>query len=287
MTDHKRTPDWEDLRSFIALARAGRLSLAAKALGVNHATIARRLTALETCLGVDLFERRPQGYVLTQDGQAALNMVLPMEEAALDIGDLRQPDHKMRGLVRISTVLTLGAKIITHLSQVFNQNPDLEFQIMAEARNISLALREADIALRLGRPQSSDLIGRLIGHIQYGFYAALDYDQEIRLIGYDADSDFVPEAQWLNQNFAHTRFVLRSNTQVLQALAAQDGYGIALLPRYLGDANPGLKPMDLGKCPPPRELWLLARAPSLRQNHIRQVADALCQMGKELTLEYS
>jgi DNA-binding transcriptional LysR family regulator len=283
MPDNKRTPNWDDLRSFITLARCGRLSAAARILGVNHATVSRRLGALEGTLGVKLFEHRQEGYVLTREGEAVLSSALPMEAAALDVGDCRQDGNMVRGLVRISTVIALGQVVIEQLAPLLGRYPELDFELLGEARNVSLALREADIALRLGRPKSSDLIGRHVGDVRYGFYASCDFEGGTDMIGYDAESDFVPEAAWMEKTFPKHRFVLRSNTQLLQVAAARAGYGTVLLPCYIGDRDPGLKPIDLGTCAyPPRELWLLARAECLRQDRVRVVADALSEACRKL-----
>ena len=273
MDDKKRTLDWEDLRVFVAVARQGGYAAAARALGVNHATVARRLAALAAQLGAELFERRRDGYRLTAEGARVLGHAEAMEAGALAIAD-GPAQAAVRGRVRVSTLASLAQLVLLPaLPEVLAAWPELDVDLLAEARNVSLALREADIALRLGRPGDSDLIGRKVGEARFGFFAAPGYDAAARLIAYDEDSQAVPEAVWMAQRFPETRRVFRSNSHLIQAEAARQGVGIAHLPLYVARAF-GLAPVDFAAPHPPREVWMLTRAAALRTARVRVCCDA-------------
>src|SRR5258708_25658186 len=140
MPDRFRTGrlDWEDVRFFAALARHGSLSAAARALTVNHATVARRLAALEQALGTKLFKRRPTGYELTAAGRTALDAADTMEGAATALARL-EPEAALTGLVRITATPSLAeVYLIPRLARLQHTHPALDLEIMAERRPVSL-----------------------------------------------------------------------------------------------------------------------------------------------------
>ena len=282
--DRKRTLDldWEDVRYFIALARHGSLAATARALRVNHATVARRVTNLETLLGHSLFDRRATGYVLTVQGKAALDGATAMDEGALLVLRRRDTSTEINGLVRLTAPRVLAdAFIIDRLGGLKERYPALDLELIGEARVMSLAKRETDIALRLGSPKDSELVGRKVGSVAFGFYASPRSHDEIKagqtasIIGYDDDSGFIFEASWLARQFHNHRFQFRTNSQTAQAAAARAGYGVALLPRYLASRDPKLVQVSLGEPVPMREVWLLVRRDLTKVPRIRAVADYL------------
>jgi DNA-binding transcriptional LysR family regulator len=287
MPERKRTAglDWEDIRYFVALARHVSLSGTARALRVNHATVARRVASLETKLGRSLFDRRADGYALTAEGKAVLDEAQAMDEAALSVLRRLDAGTELNGLVRLTAARVLAEGfIIERLGELHKRYPALDLELISDARVISLARRQADIALRLGSPKDSDLVGRRVAKITFGFYASPAYRAQLakgqapELIGYDEDSDFVFEAAWLAREFQRMRFVFRTNSQISQAAAARAGYGVALLPRYLAVNDPGLVKVSLGQRVPERDVWLLVRRDLAKVPRIRAVADYLAAM---------
>lgn len=281
MTDRIRTEalDWEDLRHFLALARHGTLSATARTLGVNHATVSRRVTALEAALGRVLFDRRADGYALTAAGQAIAEQAAPMEAAAL--AALRSLDRGpgLSGLVRLTTTRALAdCAVAPRLGGLARAHPAIDLELVTGSRAFSLARREADLALRLGRPRDSALRGRKLATIAHAFYAAplwCDDGMRAPLIGFDPDSHAVPEAAWLDRFAVGRRFALRSDSWTAQAAAASAGLGLALLPSYVAALFPQLQRVDLGALPPPAELWLLVRPDLAAVPRVRAVADFL------------
>ena len=289
MADKFRTPalDWEDLRTFLALTRHQTLSATARALGVNHATVSRRVTALEAALGNPLFIRRPNGYTLTAEGRAVLGDASTMEEAALSVLRRTDTQDSLMGLVRLTTTRVLADGFLAqHLGPLHQRHPGLDIEMIVDSRHLSLARREADIALRVGPPKDSELVGRRVATLSFGFFgtehraAQAATGQLPPLIGFDEDSNFIAQAQWLAQCFPNCRFAFRSNSWIAQAHAARAGFGIALLPHYLITPECGLTSISLGMDPPPQELWLLVRPDLAKVPRVRVVADFLAELFK-------
>src|SRR5947207_5485184 len=150
MADRFRTAgiDWEDVRFFVALARHGSLSATARATRVNHATVARRISALESTLRIKLFERSPTGYELTAAGRSALQAADAMESAAVGLSQL-EPAGSLTGLVRITSTPSLAERfLIPRLVGLHERHPQLDLEITAERRTLSLQRYQSDIALR-------------------------------------------------------------------------------------------------------------------------------------------
>ncbi|MBB3589675.1 molybdate transport repressor ModE-like protein [Rhizobium sp. BK529] len=285
MADKKRTePDWQDIRVFLALGRHGSLSAAARTLRVNHATIARRLHSLEETLGEKLVERRPDGYVLTPAGTRALTAASDMEASVQTLGR-GWKDDTPKGLVRInaSPALSQGF-LITRLAKITMQFPGLDIDLATDLRTISLERHEADIAIRLGKPQDGDLIAKQLATIGYGYYGTQEICRQIEdgaepvFIGFDEVNAYVPEAVWLARHFSHARLSFRANNQLSQAMAAKAGAGLALLPHYLGRTETDLCFCPLEPVPPPREVWLLTRRQHRKDLPIRTVAEYITKI---------
>ena len=276
--------DWEDLRFALALARHGSLSAAARALRVNHATVSRRIDRLQGAIGQLLFDRRKEGYRLTDTGQMVLDQLTRMDEAVLSLLSLPLQIEE-GGLVRLTAARVLAdGFLIDRLGELRQRLPSTDIEILGESRLMSLARREADIAIRLGQPRDSDLTGRRIGEIGYGFYAAPAYLAELaagaplQFVGFDPDSDFVMEAAWMKREFPGQRVAFRSNSQTSQAAAARAGFGIALLPHYLAAGDADLEPAPIEAETPRRNVWLLMRRDLADKPRIRAVAEEISEL---------
>jgi DNA-binding transcriptional LysR family regulator len=287
MPDRKRTPDldWQDVRYFVALARYGTLAATARALRVNHATVARRIENLEALLDCALFERRPEGYTLTVEGKAALAEAAVMDEAALSLRDRLKAGTEIRGLVRLTAPRSLlDYFLVQRLSALHERHPGIDLELIGDARVLSLARRDADMALRMGSPKDSDLIARRLGTVGYGLYASPAYARKIAkgeplaVIGYDPESDFITDAVWMVRRFPDQRFAFRSNSQVSQAAAARAGFGVALAPDFIAASDRGLKRVFPEEPVPEPDLWLLMRRDVAKIPRIRAVADYLIEL---------
>jgi len=290
MADRNRTAlppaglDWEDARFFAALARHASLSATARALGVNHATVARRIAALERTLGERLFERRADGYALTPAGAAALDAADAMEKAArrLARGGSARP---LQGLVRVSVIPSLAdAFLVPRLGALAARHPGIDLEILSDRRLASLARRETDIALRLGHPRDGDVVARRLVSVGFGFYGAPDWPARLAageapaFAGFDEANAHLPEAAWLARHFPAARLRLRANTQLTQALAAQAGAVVALLPHFVARQLGALVPLALAPLPPARDLCLVTNRLSTDDRAVAAVRDALADL---------
>ena len=287
MPDRNRTAlDWDDVRYAIALARHGSLSATARALGVNHATVSRRLDGLERALGRPIFDRRPDGYRPNAAGAAVLAEAEAMEAGAPALLRRLDPVEDGRaGPVRLTTARSLALGfLIDRLDGLRRRHPGIELELVLETRITSLARREAEIALRLGRPADSALVGRRVASIAYRAYAAPAVAAEATAGGAPplvGDAEGETEATWLARHHPGRPVAFRCDSQMAQAAAARAGWGVALLPRFLGDPDPGLAPVALPALPPPREVWLLIRPDLAEVPRVRAVADALAGLFRE------
>lgn len=256
--------DWEDLRHFVVLAREGTLSAAARMLGVDHATVARRVAALEADTGLKLIDRRARSYQLTDDGKRIAATAIPMEEAAFAVGRAVQAARPgLRGEVSISSPPSVTNVLIApQLFRLRHRHPGIRIKLIGEKRAASLNRREADVALRVTRPQEPGLIARKISSFGFSLYGAPSYLKEtpphaFAFVAYDDSMNEAPQQKWLMTVAAGREIMLRTNDLENQVAAARTGVGIAVLPHFVGDPDPRLKRYDVTPVPPSRDVWLL------------------------------
>ena len=275
--------DWGNLRFFLELARTGSLSRAAARLGVDRNTVARRVAALEEELGLPLFERGPQGWSRTQAGEELSALASRVEEDVLALArhaDAR--DRAVAGTVRLTTASHLAAHLVAPaVPELRRRHPGLVLEVAADQRTFDLTRREADLALRMGRPRDPGLVTRKLSDVAYGFYASPAYLSG-REAGVDfARDDFVgpddgvagtPHERWIARVGPERRVVFRCNSTASLAAAARAGLGVALLPRFAGDGDPGLVRLD-GPEPAHHELWLLVHGDLRRVPRVRAVIE--------------
>ncbi|QPF92466.1 LysR family transcriptional regulator [Bradyrhizobium commune] len=271
--------DWTDLQHFLALAREGSLSAAARSLGVDHVTVARRVAALETVMSLKLVDRRPRSYELTEDGKRIAKIGAPMVETAFAVERAAQASKsEIGGEITISAPPSLANLLIApKLIGLRQKHPGITIKLIGEKRTASINRREADLALRLSRPMEPGLIARKIGYFEFALYGSPDYlkttpPHAFAFVAYDSSMDDVPQQRWLRR-FAGTReIVLRTNDLENQAAAARTGIGLAALPRFLGEADPRLERHDIGGRPVGREVWLVLHRDLRRTPAVRAVA---------------
>jgi DNA-binding transcriptional LysR family regulator len=274
--------DWEDLRHFVVLAREGTLSAAARLLGVDHATVARRVAALEADTGLKLVDRRARIYQLTDDGRRIAATAIPMEEAAFAVGRAVQAAKPgLRGEVSISSPPSLAnALIAPQLFRLRHRHPGIQIKLIGEKRTASLNRREADLALRLSRPSEPGLIARKIGRFGFSLYGAAAYLKQtprhaLAFIAYDDSMDDAPQQKWLKAIAAGNEIVLRTSDLENQAAAARTGVGLAVLPHFLGDPDPLLTRYEITPAPPSREVWLVVHRDLRQAPLVRAVMEFL------------
>ena len=246
--------DWNEPRLVLAVHRAGGLTAAAEALGIDHSTAFRRLNALEKKLGVRLFERLPGGsYQATPAGERMAAAAERMEDETLSLDrDLAGRDHRLSGRLRVTSSETLAySRLTRHLAAFRQAHPGIVVELVIDNRVLSLSRREADIALRPVRPREGDLWGRKLADVAWTLYASpalleaigvpLSRAEDVAghpLIGWEEGTAGIIAADWLRRAAPDAAFVYRTSSLVNQLVAAKAGIGIALLPCYLGDGHP-------------------------------------------------
>lgn len=251
--------EWSDLRHVLTVARAGTLAAAARRLGVNQTTVARRLRAAEQALGARLFERRDGVLYPTQAGEAAVARAARVEQEveALESG-ARGDAAGASGLVRLTTVPLLANRLlIPALPELFAAHPGLRLELVAEPRNLNLTRREADIALRLARPEGGTALARRIGRLDYAVYAPRRRGGEgLPWITYEEGLRHLPQARWVAAAGGEEGPLLVNDAEVIvEALHA--GLGKALLPCFVAEGDTRLRRLPGPKVALSRPLWLL------------------------------
>jgi DNA-binding transcriptional LysR family regulator len=281
--------DWEDLRHFAAFARSRTLSGAARQLGVDHVTVARRLRGLEDALGVKLVDRRARIPALTVEGERIAALVARMEEDADAVGRAaRGLRPELGGVVSISAPPTLvNALIAPRLPELRARHPQLEIHLLGEKRIASLSRRETDIALRLVRPTEAGVVTRKVGSFAFGLYGAKRYVAsrragELELIAFDDESDALPQQKWLLAQRGARRLVLRTNDLESQLAAVRAGVGVAMLPSFLANRQPDLVRVAQRARPITREVWLVVHDDLRAAPSVRAVMDFLVDATAEL-----
>jgi DNA-binding transcriptional LysR family regulator len=243
----KGTMKWDDLRVFLAIARHGRLLNAGRTLGLDPATVSRRVAALEAALGARLFDRAPQGYAITEAGRGLLVHAQAMESqasaAAEEVGG--QAD-RLSGTVRIGAPDGVSNYLLIDACDALSRdNPDLQVQVVALPRMFSLSKREADLAITVSPPSAGRLTVRKIADYRLHLYghAALIAGlgevrdlgdlREVRGIGYISDMIFDRELDYYALLGRETEPSLTSNSLMVQLRWCLRGVGVCILPDFV------------------------------------------------------
>jgi len=280
--------NWDDVRVFLAIARAGRVSAAAKRLAVEHTTVSRRLVNLEDKVGTKLFYRTAGGYLLTPVGQSILANAEAMERAAAAVGArARETTGAVAGRVRLALVPEFASHwLAPHLPAFRARYPAVELQILVGTRPLDLSRGEADISVRMPNPRQTGLVAVRIAHTAVGLYASKAFVGHRRLRVADAASarglpfliytpqfDVLQSAAWLRPVLAAGTIVLETNGTHLLLAAARAGLGIAVLPRFVARGEEELVAVseDVAK----RDVWLITHPEYRHDPKIRATADFL------------
>lgn len=255
--------NWDDLKFLLLLEERGSLAAAAKRLGVDHVTVARRIASLEEALGAKLIDRRQKRTVMTQAGLRIAAHARRMQE---EVHALERTASSVRpevaGPISISAPALIAAELIApHLGAFLKAHPALEITLRGDVQTVSITRREADISVRLSAPSDPTLIRRQVGTLRYRCLASPDYMAETafaayRYVLFDHGDDLLPHEAWM-KSLAGPQFAIgfRSNDLAIQLAAAAAGVGVVATPEILGrrfglvDAHPEKLFFD-------RQIWL-------------------------------
>ncbi|RQU09281.1 LysR family transcriptional regulator [Burkholderia cenocepacia] len=231
---------WDDIRYFLAVLRGGSLSAAARALQVQHSTVARRIDALEWALGIRLFDRLPRGWPPTDEGLHLAEHAARLEADAHAFARAAQGAAALDGVVRVSASPVFASHFLApRLARAQRAWPTLRIDLMGEMHAANLYAREADLAVRLSRPSEPGLAARRLGTMRFALCSAPDWaaapPDTWTFLGYDDALAQMPQQQWLERFAAGRRFAFIANDLAALHRACLAGAGVALLPRFLLD----------------------------------------------------
>ncbi len=285
--------NWDDLRALLAVARTHSLSAAALQLGNSASTLGRRIALLEQALGVTLFVRHASGYRLTEDGGALLDEARRVEDAIVQLrGRASDRGREPAGHVRLATNEALAnLLILPRWKALVAKYPKLTLELVTGAAVQDMYRRNADLALRLVRPETGNLTVRKLGVQAYAVYAQRGLADPTRRrrrggahlaalpwIGWDEEIQHLVQARWQRQHYPNATFALTTNSLFSQLEATEQGLGLAVLPCYIADARPKLE-----RCLPPaqcvsQDIWLVIQRGLRASPRVRVVADMIVQL---------
>jgi len=280
--------DWDGLQVFLAIARAGRVSMAANRLGVKHTTVSRRLAALESELGVPLFYRTTTGYLLTPHGQNVVANAETMERAAIAVAArAREDSTAIGGRVRVAMPPEFASHWLGPRIAAFRAtHPEIELQVLVGTRQRDLSRGEAELAIQAPRPRQQGLVAVRLGRTTFALYAAraLVRDKRLRGINPDAWSDLpllvytpafhiLQDAKWFQPILASARIGLETNSTHTLLAAARAGAGVAVLPRLVARGQDDL--VAVSDDVAAHDVWLITHPEFRRDPKVRVTADFL------------
>ncbi len=275
--------NWDDMRLFLAVARTGSISGAAKQLGVQHSTVSRRMRSLEEKLGARLIERKKSGYELTVAGENVKQSAIRVEREMLGVDELLLgKDAHLVGTLRVSAINNMASSVLMPMFAQFSvKHPMVDLHINVSNTDARLSQREADIAIRLTNAPTDTLIGKRLVTVASTIYGSREYLKQIKpqktepkWIGVNC---CVFHKTWTRQNCSHQTHNFYSDDTLLTLSAIKEGLGVSFLPCFLGDSDPMLERY----CEPDAQynlgLWVLLHPDLKRTARVLAFRDHMIQ----------
>lgn len=282
------TASWDDLRVLLAVHRHQSHARAARALGIDATTIGRKLRALEGSLGVPLLRRGPGGYSLTPAATALIPGIERMEEDASSIERIaRGADHRVEGTVR----LTAGDGILNYvivpaLPALRARHRDLAVHLLGDVRVLDISKREADVAVRLVRPDAPNLIAKRLPPLPMGIFASEAYLRSRSApvssrnlanqdwLDYEEGAAAYPQVRWMRRLVPSSRVTLRASTTTTLVRACEAGLGLAVLNVAVGEAQRLVRVLPQADVPQ-RDAWIVHHRDDRTNPRVRVLVDWL------------
>ena len=283
--------NWDDYRYFLAVARSGRLSAAGQQLGVDHATVGRRIKSLENNLGTLLFDRSPQGYSLTDTGIRLVSVAETMESETISVlAQMGAEQQAISGTIRIGASEGIATAVLARCAgELCRQHPQLEIQIVAMPRTFSLSKREADIAITLSPPTSGRLKFRKISDYKlhmYGTKKYLDSHEKIetvddlikvRGIGYVNDLIYDKELDYIPLVSPDIKPYLTSTSVHVQLEATLADAGVCILHDFMAAPFTQLRKVLPEQISFTRSFWYVVHEDYAKLERVRVVSEAIIE----------
>ncbi len=276
--------DWDNVRYFLEVVRAGSVTKAAQRMGVNQTTVSRRISALENDLGNRLFERSGKQWLITAIGEHLVDSAEKMAEDANALERQVMADSRdLSGLLRVTVADVCTQDLVLPVIQSFTQlYPDIDLEIIATREELNLAAREADIALRATDNPPPNVIGKRIGQLAYAIYGTRGILESVQS---DPDSGVVPcitwigdgktRAPWIEKSFPNTHRIYRTSELGLMMGMVSKGLGMAQMPCVFCDSNPLLHRIPARYVEPGWGLWVLSHVDLRTTARVRIFRDFL------------
>lgn len=262
--------NWDNIRLFLAVARAGTVSRAAIELSVTHATVLRRIDQFEQQLGVKLFRRLQSGYQLSDAGQAMLARASRIETETQALQqEFQHRDKHLAGKLRVCQPESHVLDLYPLYREFIKRYPDIQLEIKASAQVVNLNQRNTDVAIRITEHPPELLVGRKVGKIYFGAYALKDYAQQLGKNPQWGDCNWViwqgdpsieagdAHFRWLKKYVDQPRIVMETSSVADVVNACKAGIGIGLISHCVARQHPELVPVNIPSKTKPRSLWLL------------------------------
>lgn len=280
---------WDDTRTFLAVARHGTLSGAASELKLGIATLSRRIERLERALKLPLFIRHQSGYQLTEEGADLIEKAEALEAAAAAFTSGVATHTQMTGKVRLATAENLATGLILPaLPEFHRQYPGITLELVTDITTVNLHRRDADLALRMVKPERGHVTLRRLSALGYGLYSSPGYaaqrETSLDSGAYDTDAfitwsetqSHLPTAQWVERILQGREPVLTTTSLSTQVVAAKAGLGLAVLPHFLAlDAGLVCVDADIGV---DQSIYLVIQSDLTQSRRTRAVADFLVDL---------
>lgn len=287
--------NWDNLRIFLAVARSQSALEAAAGLEMDHSTISRRLHRLEKEIGSKLFDRNPQGHLLTSAGHRLLEFVERIEGTLAQIdSEIGGGDQVLTGQVRLGATEGFGSYFLApHLAHFCARHPAITVELLAVPRFVNLSKREADVAISVERPQTGSHVFCKLSDYRLQMYATAEYlDRHPpicsledlaghSMVGYVDELSFSTELRYLQQLAPAASVPLRSTSIVAQMWATRRGHGLAVLPSFIAATAPDLVPVLPGIAEVTRSFWLIAPKERHEVARVRALWEYLRQIAEK------
>lgn len=264
------TVDWDDLNLFLAVAREGGLSPAARTTRRSAATLGRRMHALERSMGRELFIRHDRGYEMTAEARMLLDELTDIESRIIRL--TAPPDAEDRPLVKVSAGTWTTLALLRDIDQITGTPADIRLRFISAENILDIPRREVVIGFRNHRPVDTGLAGRKLARVEFAPYARTPSPE--RWIKVLADT---PSARWLDRTIG--KDVLCEVSAPRNGLdLALAGKGIALLPTFVGDQESGLQRVGGTVAELAHDQWIVTHQDDRHLPEVRRTIDRLCRV---------
>lgn len=270
--------NWDDLKYLLAVHRKGSLSAASNELGVNQTTVTRRLGKLEQNLGLPLLKRSAGSISLTNEALQAVAHIESAEDEFFKLEKRLHQDRGLKGSLKITAVDSLIDEVLMpNIPKLLQKHPDLQLTFFGSATNLKINKFEADIAIRLARPESGTMIVSKLTDIGFAIYGTREIRQHclsaglhsVPWVAYEESLANIPEMNWLATSYPDVKISLKSHSATSLAKALSQNMAVGILPCFLGDTKPDLVRISGNQPILSREAWLVTHKDTYQSVRIR------------------